>query len=218
MWEVFILNYRNYQNARDAAWRILLDCKVDRLPVDLNVICKALNVRTASYGANSKLIQKKNLTEIVTRSDGLSFYAGDTPVALYNEACAPERIRFTVAHELGHIILGHVSPGTFTTVNREPSSQDNPLETAANQFAARLLAPACVLWGIGLRDADEIARMCHISRQAAEFRANRMNVLYARDKFLISPLERRLYQQFLPFIEGDPRFRSPRPERFPQSR
>jgi len=170
--------------------------------VDLNVICKELDVRTASYRANSTLIQKRNLTEIAARSDGMSFFAGDTPIALYNEACAPERIRFTVAHELGHILLGHVSPGTFTTVNREPSPRDNPYETAANQFAARLLAPACVLWGLGLHDAEEIARMCHISKQAAEFRANRMNILYARDRFLTSPLERRLYQQFLPFIKG----------------
>lgn len=195
------MDYRDYQNARDAAWRILLDCNVECLPVDLNLICKTLGVRTTSYRANPALIQRRNLSEIVARSDGLSFFAGDTPVVLYNETCTPERIRFTVAHELGHIVLGHVFPGSITTVNREPSPQDDPRETAANQFAARLLAPACVLWGLNLHTAEEIAQTCRISKQAAEFRADRMNELYSRNRFLTSPLERRIYQRFAPFIK-----------------
>ena len=195
------MNYKDYQNARDTAWKILLDCKIDRLPVDLNLICRALGVRTASYRSAEVLIQRRNLSEIVARSDGLSFFVENTPVALYNSDCTPERIRFTVAHELGHIVLGHVSPGTVTVVNREPSPNDNPQETAANQFAARLLAPACVLWGLDLHTPEEIARACYISMQSAEFRASRMDVLYARNRFLSSPLERRLYQQFLQFIK-----------------
>ena len=195
------MNYKDYQNVRDAAWKILLDCKIERLPVDLGLICRTLGVRAASYQSAEVLIQRRNLSEIVARSDGLSFFAGDIPVVLYNRACSPERARFTVAHELGHIVLRHVSPGTVTTANREPSPHDNPQETAANQFAARLLAPACVLWGLDLHTPEEIARVCHISMQSAEFRANRMDVLYARNRFLTSSLERRLYQQFLPFIK-----------------
>lgn len=197
------LNYKNYQNARDAAWRILLDCRIDRLPVDLNVICKKLGVRTVSYKAANTLIAERDLSDIVARSDGLTFYAGDMPVILYNESCIAGRIRFTVAHELGHIILGHVAPGSVTTVNREPDPEDDPQETTANQFAARLLAPACVLWGLDLHTPEEIAQACHISDKAARFRADRMQVLYARNKFLLSPLERCLYQQFLPFVKGE---------------
>ena len=196
------MNYREYQNVRNETWRILLDCKIDRLPVDLNLICKSLGVRTASYGANRGLIEKKDLSAIVARSDGLSFFAGDTPVVLFNEACTPERVRFTVAHELGHIVLGHIIPVRITIANREPNPQDDPKEVAANQFAARLLAPACVLWGLDLHTAKEIAQVCRISKQAAAFRADRMHVLYTRNKFLSSPMERSLYQQFLPFIKG----------------
>lgn len=196
------MNYKDYQNAGDAAWRILLDCKVNRLPVDLNVICKSLGVRTVSYRAADTMISERGLSEIIAKSDGLTFYAGDTPIVLYNEFCSAGRIRFTVAHELGHIVLGHVAPGGVTVANRDPAPGDDPQETAANQFAARLLAPACVLWGLDLHTSEEIAQACHISKQAAQFRADRMAVLYARNKFLTSPLERRLYQQFLPFIKG----------------
>ena len=65
-----------------------------------------------------------------------------------------ERQRFTAAHELGHILLGHV--GKFKLVNREPNEKDNPIEQAANVFASRLLAPACVLWGCGVKSHEEI--------------------------------------------------------------
>ena len=74
------------------------------------------------------------------------------------------------------------------------------MEQAANVFASRLLAPACVLWGCGVRTPEEIAALCRISYQAARFRAERMELLYRRGRFLTSPMERELYERFLPFI------------------
>nr|WP_300183587.1 ImmA/IrrE family metallo-endopeptidase [uncultured Agathobaculum sp.] len=195
------MSYKDYQNARDAAWKILLDCGIDRLPVDLNTIRNQLGVHIASYKDAKALIRKRNLSVLTAQTDGFTFYARAEPVILYSEACSPERIRFTIAHELGHIVLGHVVPGSITTANREPSLGDSPQETAANQFAARLLAPACVLWGLDLHTADEIAVACRISKKAAQFRSERMKTLYARNKFLSSPLERKLYQRFVPFME-----------------
>ena len=72
-------------------------------------------------------------------------------------------------------------------------------------FAARLLAPACVLWGLDLHTAEEISEACNISLQAAGFRAERMKELYRRNRFLTSPLERKLYDQFRDFIEQNRR-------------
>lgn len=196
------MSYKDYQNARNASWKILLDCGIDRLPVDLNAIRERLGVRIASYKDAKALIRKRNLSVLTAQTDGLTFYAGAEPVILYSEACTPERIRFTIAHELGHIVLGHVAPGSVTTKNRGLSPGDSQQETAANQFAARLLAPACVLWGLDLHTADEIAAACRISKKAAQFRAERMKILYARNKFLLSPLEHKLYQRFVPFMEA----------------
>lgn len=190
------MNYKNYQNSRDAAWRILLDCGVDRLPVDLNGICRRLGVRVHTYA------KMGGMSETARQTDGMTYFSWGRPVILFNQDKPPARIRFTVAHELGHLVLGHVAPGVQSTVNREPSPEDNPIETAANQFAARLLAPACVLWGLDIHTADEIAQLCDISKQAAQFRAKRMAVLYQRNRFLTSPLEREVYERFLPFIRG----------------
>ena len=194
------MNYQNYQQARDAAWRILIDCQAQELPVSVNAICKHLGVRVYSYQDAEQAIKRHNLAEIVSQTDGLSFYNGNTPVILFNQTLLPARNRFTIAHEIGHIVLEHVKPGQVTARNREPSPDDDPAETAANQFAARLLAPACVLWGLDLHTPEEISNVCGISMTAARFRSERMEILYQRGKFLTSPLERQLYEQFGDFI------------------
>ena len=74
-------------------------------------------------------------------------------------------------------------------------------ETKADMFAARLLALACVLWGLRLHSENDISQICNISYQAATYRAQRMELLYKRNKFLTSQLERKVYSNFEDFIK-----------------
>lgn len=120
---------------------------------------------------------------------------------VYRDEETRGRIRFTVAHELGHILLGHEITPDKSGHFRTASDRREPAETQADEFAARLLAPACVLWGLEAYEPDEIARICDISAEAAGYRAERMKVLRERRKFLTSPLERQVYEAFRPWIE-----------------
>lgn len=181
------MNYKDYQNSRDMAWRLLLDLDIRELPVSTSAICRRLGVPVKLFeGADGE--------------DGYSMIVGGTPVVFVRAGCYPPRQRFTAAHELGHVLHGHV--GRYNLVNREPTPGDNPIEQIANVFASRLLAPACVLWGCGVQTAEEVQRLCQISRQAAEYRMERLRVLYARQRFLTSPLERAVYAQFREYIES----------------
>ena len=101
--------------------------------------------------------------------------------------------------------------------NREPADGDAAVEQAANVFASRLLAPACVLWGCGVHTPEQIAELCSISLPAARFRAARMAELYEREQdflmtrgrscFLLSPLERQVYEAFADYIAAHRRSR-----------
>lgn len=179
------MDYKDYQNARDAAWRLLIDTGAKVLPIKVTQICHLLGIQVKLYAPEDD-------------NDGMSFMLNGQPVIFVSRNAIPARQRFTTAHELGHILLGHV--GRYELVNREPDPGDNPIEQSANVFASRLLAPACVLWGCGAKTPEDIMKLCDISRQAAEFRAGRMEELYRRNKFLTSPLERTVYAQFADYI------------------
>lgn len=192
--------YKSYQNMRDATWNILLDCGIDRLPVDIDAICEKLGICVLSYDAGAEIIERAHLYRAVRSTNGLTFYLKNTPVILFNERQEIKQIMFTITHELGHIILKHVSPGNTTPAHQETKWNRSPEETAANQFAVRLLAPACVLWGLNIHTTEQIMEQCQITQPAAEYRARRMAALYERQRFLTSPLERKVYRQFSPYI------------------
>ena len=180
------MDYREYKNSRDLAWRVLINEGVAELPVMVGKLCRSMGIRVVYYTPTDE-------------SDGYSTIIDGQAVIFVSRDAIPARQRFTCAHELGHILLGHV--GQYRLVNREPARGDNPIEQAANVFASRLLAPACVLWALNVRTPEDIAALCQISRQAAAFRAERMAILYDWESFLASPLERKLYDQFRKFID-----------------
>lgn len=114
---------------------------------------------------------------------------------VYADEQSPQRCRFTIAHELGHIFLGHLfkadGNGFLITDDAEHS---------ANVFARDLLAPACVLHEMQVINAAAIANLCDISLEAATYRAERMAELERRNAFYLHPLERRVKEQFADFI------------------
>ena len=108
------------------------------------------------------------------------------------------RRRVAIAHELGHIFLGHeLTAGIYghTFNSRKPKAEEQ-----ADAFAARLLCLACVLRGLDIHTVADIEKVCIISIAEAKKRAERMKLLYERQKFLTSPLERKLFEQFSNYI------------------
>ena len=182
------MDYREYKKSRDLAWEILLCEGVRELPVKVGRLCANMGIRVGYF------------TPEPGGSDGYSLMIGEQMWIMVSDRCSRERQRFTCAHELGHILLGHL--GTAALVNREPDPGDNPTEQAANVFASRLLAPACVLWALDARLPERIAELCGISLQSATFRARRIELLWQRNRWLTSPLERQVYEQFRDYIQA----------------
>ena len=130
---------------------------------------------------------------------GVSFLIGKQWAIVYDDSKSVEISRFTIAHELGHIFLGH---STLKGYHSRMFGKERPeIESEADMFAARLLAPACVLHELGITSAEEIARVCKISITAAEYRAERMQILEQRNAWYKSQLERQVIKQFEKFIK-----------------
>lgn len=182
--------YGIYKKARNASWQALIDNKIDGLPVDVVKVVNSNGIR---------LLKDSQAHELRSGEAGISVFDGTQWFIVYDDLLPLGRKRFTVAHELGHIFLGHPLVAGFharTTGGNIPQT-----ENEANIFASRFLAPACVLWGLNVRTAADIAQICEISAEAAGIRAKRMTELYKRNMFLTSPLERQVYGQFEDFIE-----------------
>lgn len=60
---------------------------------------------------------------------------------VYNINERPDRQRFTMAHELGHVVLGHVVDGRMPKRDTNFAPRGDLDEVAANYFAASLLMP-----------------------------------------------------------------------------
>lgn len=194
------MSYRRYTDARDAAWRTLLDCDISALPVRPSEICWHYGWILADYEAGARSIELLGLTDLAKRTDGFCTITENHVYIFFDSTLPVGRQRFTVAHEIGHLLLGHVGPGAATVENREPTGAERAEERQANQFATRLLAPACVLHEIGAVTPERIRQVCGISAQAAEFRAQRMQELERRGRYYTSPLEGQVAKQFASYI------------------
>lgn len=190
----------NYKQSRDLAWIILDKHKIDRLPVPLSEICKRERIRLVSYTQGAEIIAKLGLREHTIGNDAFSLRR----IIFYDDTNPRQRQRFSIAHELGHILLH--SPKSATVYNREPSPNDDPIEHEANVFSSRLLAPLCVLHYMGVQSAEDIAKVCDISITAARIRFERLQLIRARDQrigcFLLSRHEQRVYRRFQKYINA----------------
>lgn len=199
----------NYKNSRDAAWQILIKNKVSSLPVSVEKICKAEKIKLFTYAEGERIIRKLKLYENSIGNDAFSI----NRVVFYDDTKPKTRQRFSVAHEIGHIILH--SPSEATVLNREICSNDSPLEQEANIFASRILAPLSILHFLNVSTAEEISEICNISFVAAEIRYQRLCEIRNRDLemkktkgygcFLLSPLERAVYNNFKAYISENKR-------------
>lgn len=180
------MDYGIYKNVRNASWQCLIDCSIFELPI------KPVQIAN-SYGIHCKQTDKSVLGD----ASGEIKLVDNEIFISFNVQEPSQRQRYTIMHELGHYLLGHLGNEPLSRSESECRPEE---EQAADKFAIDMLAPACVLWGLNLHTAEEIAKICNISMQAAEHRAERMKLLYQRNKFLSHPLERRVFHQFEQFL------------------
>jgi len=169
-----------YNLARRKAQEVLRQGKIKSAPVPVETLARLLGaaIRLEPFpGELSGMVMR--------RPDG-------TAVIGVNSIEGPTRQRFTIAHELGHLLMHrdedvHVDE-RFPFAFRDPKSSKaiDDKEIEANQFAAELLMPESLLRK-DLKDVDldietddmvaKLAAKYQVSTQAMTFRLSRLGVV-----------------------------------------
>lgn len=157
------------KNVYKTPYQLLIDSNISALPVRVSEICKQHGWTLTSYDGGKNVISSLGLSHLTSETDGFCLRNRGKYYILYDRRLSIQRQRFIVAHEIGHIALGHVDGSTYTRFNRPPAMPDSAHELAANLYAARLVAPAPVLHAIHATSVDEIAAVCGLTHTAAAF-------------------------------------------------
>lgn len=191
------MNYNDYKVARDLAWKVLIECKIKELPVNLANVINHYGIYLVRYSDSGYINRHSSPNE-----DGFSRLIDSKQVIYYNNFKLTHRVRFTLAHEVGHILLGHLDFGETLHRNAENDVSDTR-EQQANVFARDLLMPATVLHSLNIISADDISNICNVSMKSAEIRFNRLLELNKRGMFNKHPLERQVHSQFKDYIKKE---------------
>lgn len=177
-----------YYNVRNNAWRFLLLNDIKSYPLNLRQIAINNNWEIWSYNKYCQATQSSIIELIKQHPDGFSTVIDGFHVICYNEKNNRQRNRFTICHEIGHII-------------NEKRFKGKRLEQEANMFAARILMPMLLIKDLNIKKPEELAKLCDVSVEAATYRLKRFKIVSERNKFYTNPLEQEVFTKLQPFLK-----------------
>lgn len=178
----------SYYNVRNNAWDFLIKNNITKYPLDLREIALKNNWNIWSFKKYCE-VRKMNYNDLIKKyPDGFTEIIDDKIFICYNQQNNKQRNRFTICHEIGHIVLKHLYKG-------------QKLEKEANMFAARILMPMLLIKELDITTPEELVKICDVSIDAAKYRLNRFQEIKGRERFYTNPKEQSLYLQLKSFIE-----------------
>ena len=126
------------------------ECNVTNFPIDSISILQHYGFRVLTYSELKKI--NFELYEICQNCTDDAFTY--KKIVAYNENNTPERIRFSLMHELGHFIM-------------DLPSTDKSFEDLADYFASNILVPRATIWHMRSDSVRNICRTYGVSCMAA---------------------------------------------------
>lgn len=142
-----------YNDICIAVLEVFRECNIHSFPFRCSTLLEHYGYKIFSYSQ----IQEMNseLYDICVRYSDDAFHDQRNRLILYNQAMISTRIRFTLMHELGHVILKH-------------HGESEQQESEANTFAGLILAPRMAIHYSRFRTAEDISSVFNISYEAAQ--------------------------------------------------
>lgn len=209
-----IPDYPRYAYARQRAYRLLCELGIGRLPVDPwevaaaipNIhICKWTELRDNCGDEDPLFIDKEGADAKTQHLRGQADY-----LVVYDDRVENyQRIRWTIAHEIGHIVLGHIVLGHLTSFDATALCRSSlteveykALEREADTFAINLLAPMTIINRLPfIRTKADFMGLCDLSGEASDNCMEELRLLKSGQK-LPFPIKEEdvLHRLFFRFI------------------
>lgn len=190
---------QNYINKCNLASKILIQSNVQFFPLNPLIIAKQYNILVVSYEWFEKqgLGTIKNCLEI--SKDGFCFCNNGRYFIVYNDKISSKgRRRFTLTHELSHILLGHINENN-NSLSYTDTYLKKQIELEADTLATCLLAPLSIAHMCDITSAKEMQLIFGLSKEASENIFKKYK--YLRKNRELSKLRNvQLYTHFIPFI------------------
>lgn len=178
-----ISNEPRYKRTTDIANKFLIQQNICRLPVDPFAIAERNNwkiVKVGDIAVDLKMTHEYVLTKLIKTNDGVSLYCDclNQYKIVYNEKVRSQgRIKWTIMHEIGHIVLGHLSDYKHAIIARGglEEKEYDALEKEADLFAGLVLAPPIVMLDLNITSKQKIIEFCKLSEEAAGYRLEFFN-------------------------------------------
>lgn len=172
-----------YNFIKNTVNSLFINLKIVSYPIDILAIFKKIkNCRVVPY---SKHMEKYNLNEeevfeYFGSDEGCTIYDAkkERYLVFYNDLSVyykiPARRRWTLAHELGHILLNHLTMTNKAKIFRNNLTDEDYgwIEAEANRFASLLLANPIILYKLNIKSATDLIKICKLSLEAAQYRFN----------------------------------------------
>ncbi len=147
-----------YDEIDEAALQIRLDYGFTDLNLDIFKLADCLGIAVTPYSKLSKE-QWEIIGPNVTLEDGFTVQRNENGIlkyyTYYNDSVSRSRQRFTIAHEIKHVVFRETEP-------------DEKQEDMANHFARYILAPTCLVMKFACESPFDIASVFDISFEASE--------------------------------------------------
>lgn len=193
-----IITNPNFKRAENAAYELLKRSNTQTLPTQVKMLAKMfpnLRIKSYSWFGDKYGMTLEEICVFANSLEGCCYYkkSAQRYIILYNDKVDNYgRIRWTIAHELGHFILKHNELSARTIVARNSLSDEEYeiFEKEANCFARTLLAPPGVITSLGIEDPTMLSELCGISFEAASNIASflskglNMGVNYTKGKIM----------------------------------
>lgn len=171
----------NYHDILVKILDVYKDCGIQSFPIDCYSILRHYGYRIFTY-QNIRDINER-LYEYCRNYSEDAFRYGANRIIAYDETKSPFRVRFSIMHELGHIMLEHSKECSYN-------------EHQANFFASNILAPRMAIHFAGCRNADDVSSLFQISREAGSYAYQ--NYILWKDSVSneVSDIDEAMYRHF----------------------